>query len=64
MEIDKYVNVLVNQTFLDPPQKMQPKFVAKHVMDCQSCHSHKISKFPDFSLIYLDFSLTTQTIKI
>ena len=27
----------------------------------QGCHSHKISKFPDFSLTYLTFSLTTET---
>ena len=26
----------------------------------QSCHSHKISKFPDFSLTYFHFSLTIQ----
>ena len=29
----------------------------------QGCHSHKISKFPDFSLTYLHFSLTDQTYK-
>ena len=31
---------------------------------CQGCHSHKISKFPDFFLNYLHFSLTNQAEKI
>ena len=30
---------------------------------CQGCKSHKISKFPDFSLTYLHFSLTNDTYK-
>ena len=29
----------------------------------QGCHSHKISKFLDFSLTYIHFSLTNHTYK-
>ena len=32
--------------------------------DYQGCHSHKISKFPDFSQTSFHFSLNNQTYKI
>ena len=33
------------------------------IIQCQGCKSNKISKFPNFSLTYLHFSLTNQTYK-
>ena len=54
-----------NNVVLMWPQRATASWVYRSEGWCctQGCHSHKRSKFPDFSLTYIHFSLTNQTYK-